>query len=134
MIQVNSFPHIFNYIEKSLFPGVAGDSSHECNAKMEIDGKMVDVDLMELIKDEELCTKIESMVKGGKFQLSEELVKALSAQKAALPREIVRVLKRTFEVQQYVKENKEIDLEFVRKLEGKGRQISKLGFWVTSQP
>jgi hypothetical protein len=112
---------------------VAGESSHECDAKMEIDDEMVDVDLIKLIKDEELRTKIESMVKGGKFQLSEELVEALSAQKAALPDEIVRVLKRTFEVQQYVKANKEINLDFVRKLEGKGRQISKLGFWVTSQ-
>jgi hypothetical protein len=119
MNQVNSFPHIFNYIEMSLFPGVAGESSHECDPKMEIDGEMVDVDLMELVKDEELRLKVESMIKGGKFQLSEELVELLSAQKAALPEEIVQILKRTFEVQQYVKDNKEIDLEFSRKLEGK---------------
>jgi hypothetical protein len=125
MIQVNSFPHIFNYIEMSLFPGLGGGSSHDhaCDAKMEIDGEMVYVDLMGLVKDEELSLKVESMVKDGKFKLSEELVEALSAQKAALPREIVRVLKRTFEVQQYVKDNKEIDQDFVRKLEGKSMQI-----------
>jgi hypothetical protein len=123
MIQVNSFPHIFNYIEKSLFLGLGGESSHDhaCDAKMEIDGEMVDVGLMGLVKDEELPLKVESMVKDGKFKLSEELVEALSAQKAALPEEIVQILKRTFEVQQYVKDNKKIDLDFVRKLEGKSR-------------
>ncbi len=62
---------------------------------------------------------MESMIKGGKFQLSEELVEALSAQKAALPEEIVQILKRNFEVQEYVKENKEIDQDFFRKLGGK---------------
>jgi hypothetical protein len=80
MDYANAFPHIFNYIAKSLFPGLGGGSSHECDAKMEIDGEMVDVDLMELVKDEELRLKVESMVKVEDFELSEELVELLSAQ------------------------------------------------------
>jgi hypothetical protein len=122
MEQVNSLPHVFNYIAMSLFPGIAGGPSHKCAPEMEIDGQMVDVDLMKLVQDEELCSKMESMIKGGKFQLSEELVEhwsTLSAQKAALPEEIVKILKRNFEVQEYVKEDKEIDQDFVRKLGGK---------------